>query len=120
MKILDRSLLRELVAYLMLGLLGFIAIFVVVDIIEKADVFLDHNAPFPTIARFYLWRAPEVIVQVEPVALLLATFMALGQLNKFGELTAMRSAGLSLRRILAPIFAVAAVAVVVALLLDES
>ncbi len=119
MKILDRYLLREFLLYLALGLLGFIAIFVVVDIIEKADVFLDHNAPFPMIARFYLFRAPEVIVQVQPVALLLATFMALGQLNKFGELTAMRTAGVSLRRILAPVFAVAAAGAVSALLISE-
>ncbi len=97
--------------YLGLGLLGFIAIFVVVDIIEKADVFLDHRAPFGLIARFYLYRAPEVVSQVLPVALLLATFMALGQLNKFGELTAMRIAGLSLLRILAPVLALAAFAV---------
>ncbi len=119
MKILDRYLLREFMVYLVLGLAGFIAIFVVVDIIEKADVFLDHNAPFPMIARFYLFRAPEVVVQVQPVALLLATFMALGQLNRFGELTAMRTAGLSLRRILAPVFAVAATGAVGALLIGE-
>jgi lipopolysaccharide export system permease protein len=119
MKILDRYLLREFMVYLLLGLAGFIAIFVVVDIIEKADVFLDHSAPFPTIARFYLFRAPEVVVQVQPVALLLATFMALGQLNKFGELTAMRTAGLSLRRILWPVFAVAGAGAVGALLIGE-
>jgi lipopolysaccharide export system permease protein len=119
MKILDRYLLREFLMYLSLGLAGFIAVFVVVDVIEKADVFLDHSTAFPLIARFYLYRAPEVVVQVQPVALLLATFMALGQLNKFGELTAMRTAGLSLQRILAPVFAVAALGAVVALLLGE-
>jgi lipopolysaccharide export system permease protein len=118
-RILDRYLLREFLVYLSLGLAGFIAIFVVVDIIEKADVFLDHNAPFPVILRFYLWRAPEVVVQVLPVALLLATFLALGQLNKFGELTAMRASGLSLRRILAPVFAVATLGVAFAFLLGE-
>jgi lipopolysaccharide export LptBFGC system permease protein LptF len=36
---------------------------------------------------------PDVVVKMLPVALLLATFLALGQLNKFGELTAMRAAG---------------------------
>jgi lipopolysaccharide export system permease protein len=118
-KILDRYLLREFLAYLVLGLGGFIAIFMVVDLIEKADVFLDHNAPFALITRFYLYRAPEVVVQVLPVALLLATFMAFGQLNKFGELTAMRSAGISLRRILAPVFVVGILAVGAALMLDE-
>jgi lipopolysaccharide export system permease protein len=119
MKILDRYLLREFFGYLVLGLGGFIAIFIVVDIFEKIDVFLDHHAPTALIARFYLYKAPEVVVQVLPVALLLAAFLALGQLNKFGELTAMRVAGRSLFRLLAPVFAVAGVTVVVALLLSE-
>ncbi len=118
-KILDRYLLREFLTYLALGLAGFIAIFIVVDLIEKADVFLDHRAPLGLVTRFYLYRAPEVVVQVMPVALLLATFLGLGQLNKFGELTAMRTAGLSLLRILMPVLGLALVAVGLALTLSE-
>lgn len=119
MRILDRYLLREFSLYLLLGLAGFVSIFTIMDIFEKIDVFLDHRAPTLLIVRYYLYRAPEVVVQVLPVAMLLATFLALGQLNKFGELTAMRSGGLSLLRILAPIFATAAVAVLVSFLLGE-
>ncbi|HKQ57674.1 MAG TPA: LptF/LptG family permease [Candidatus Eisenbacteria bacterium] len=119
MRILDRYLFREFASYLVLGLLGFIGIVTVVDVIEKIDVFLDHRAPAALILRYYLCRSPEVIVQTLPVALLLATFLSLGQLNKFGELTAMRSAGLSLGRILAPVFATAALGVLVALTLSE-
>ena len=119
MKILDRYLLREFAGYLALGLAGFIVIFVVVDIFEKIDVFLDHKAAFALVARFYLFRAPEVVVQVLPVALLLASFLGLGQLNKFGELTAMRAAGNSLMRILAPVFGVAALATITSLVLGE-
>ena len=119
MKILDRYLLREFSTYLLLGLVGFITIFIVVDVFEKIDVFLDHKAPALLIVRFYIYRAPEVVVQVLPVALLLATFLSLGQLNKFGELTAMRAVGLSLMRILTPVFGVALVAMVGALLLGE-
>jgi lipopolysaccharide export system permease protein len=119
MRILDRYVLREFVGYLLLGLAGFIAIFVVVDVIEKMDVFLDHRAAPGLILRFYAARAPEVVVQVLPVALLLATFLALGQLNKFGELTAMRSTGLSLMRLLRPVFATATTACVASLVLSE-
>lgn len=120
MRILDRYLLREFSTYLFLGLVGFITIFIVVDVFEKIDVFLDHKAPLGLIARFYLYRAPEVVVQVLPVALLLATFLSLGQLNKFGELTAMRAAGLSLMRILRPVYAVAFACVLLALVLGEA
>jgi lipopolysaccharide export system permease protein len=118
-KILDRYLTREFLGYLGLGLAGFIVIFVVVDLFEKIDIFLDHRAPIGLICRFYLYRAPEVVVQVLPVALLLASFLALGQLNKFGELTAMRAAGLSLTRILRPVFAIAVAAALGALVLGE-
>jgi lipopolysaccharide export system permease protein len=116
---LDRYLLREFAVYLVLGLLGFITIFIVVDVFEKIDVFLDHRAPFDLVFRFYIFRVPEVVVRVLPVGLLLATFLALGQLNKFGELTAMRAAGLSLVRILAPVLVLATVGVFGALAISE-
>jgi len=116
---LDRYVLREFTTYLVLGLLGFITIFIVVDVFEKIDVFLDHHAPFDLVFRFYLYRVPEVITRVQPVALLMATFLALGQLNKFGELTAMRAAGLSLVRILAPVFTLATIGVIGALAISE-
>ena len=119
MRILDRYLLREFLVYLLLGLLGFIVIFVVVDLIEKMDVFLDHKAPWLLVAQYFLNLAPDVVVKMLPVALLLATFLALGQLNKFGELTAMRAGGLSLVRILVPIWCVASVSVFLSLVLGE-
>ncbi|MEQ1834796.1 MAG: LptF/LptG family permease [Candidatus Eisenbacteria bacterium] len=119
MRILDRYLLREFLVYLALGLLGFIVIFIVVDLIEKMDVFLDHKAPWALIAQYFINLAPDVVVKMLPVALLLATFLALGQLNKFGELTAMRAGGLSLARILFPVLLVATGCVGASLMLGE-
>ena len=119
MRILDRYLLREFILFLALGLIGFIVIFIVVDLIEKMDVFLDHRAPFLLVGEYFINLAPDVVVKMLPVALLLATFLALGQLNKFGELTAMRAGGLSLVRILLPVFAVAAGCVALSLVLGE-
>jgi lipopolysaccharide export system permease protein len=119
MRILDRYLLREFIGYLLLGLLGFIVIFIVVDLIEKMDVFLDHKAPWPLVVQYFVNLAPDVVVKMLPVSLLLATFLALGQLNKFGELTAMRAGGLSLVRILMPVLGVAMACVLVSLLIGE-
>jgi lipopolysaccharide export system permease protein len=118
-KILDRYLLREFLLYLGLGLVGVMAIFVVVDVFEKLDVFLDHRAPLALVARYYLYRLPEWVVQVMPIALLLATFLGLGQLNKFNELTAMRTAGRSLSDILGPVLVVSVLAALVSLALGE-
>ena len=75
--------------------------------------------PLPLIGRYYLYRLPEWLVQVLPIALLLATFLALGQLNKFGELTAMRTSGRSLFGILAPVLAVSVASTLLSLCLSE-
>jgi lipopolysaccharide export system permease protein len=57
MRILDRYLLREFLTSSSLGLIGFIVIFIVVDLIEKMDVFLDHKAPWFLVAR--VLREPD-------------------------------------------------------------
>jgi len=118
-KILDRYLLREFLVYLLLGLIGVMAIFVVVDVFEKLDVFLDHHAPMALVVRYYLYRLPEWVVQVMPIALLLATFLGLGQLNKFNELTAMRTAGKSLVGILGPVLVISVLAAAISMCLSE-
>jgi lipopolysaccharide export system permease protein len=119
-KLLDRYLLREFSSYLVLGLVGTLAIFIVVDVFEKIGVFIDHHAAFSLVGRYYLYCLPERLVQVLPIALLMATFLALGQLNKFGELTAMRTSGRSLFGILAPVMAVSAASTLLSLGLSES
>lgn len=119
MRITDRYVLREFLSYLVLALFGLIALFVIVDVFEKIDVYLDHRAELLLVARMYLFQLPEWIVLVLPIALLLSTFLSLGQLNKFGELTAMRSLGLSLVRILTPVFAIAVLGTIGAFLFSE-
>ena len=119
MKILDRYLLREFSGYLALGVTGFVVILLVVELFQRIDVFLDQHAPPQTVARYLLLQAPQTIVQILPIAMLLATFLALGQLNKFGELAAMRAAGLSLLRILRPIMALSVLVTLGAFLIDE-
>jgi lipopolysaccharide export system permease protein len=97
-RILDRYVLREFLGYLALGMITFLGIFIVVDVFEKVDTFVDGEAPVALVARFYLYYAPWVAVQVLPVAMLLASLMALGRLVRQHELTAMLMAGMSLAR----------------------
>ena len=103
LKIVDRHLLREFLLYLLLGLSTFVGIFVVVDLFEKIDIFVDHKAPVKLILDYYVSALPVVIVQVLPVAMLLGAILSLGHLRKFNEITAMQSCGLSPLRITRPL-----------------
>ncbi|MCK4428661.1 MAG: LptF/LptG family permease, partial [candidate division Zixibacteria bacterium] len=79
-------------------------IFLVVDLVEHLDTFIDKHATFFTIFKYYFYYTPYIIVLSLPVAMLLSCLFSLGQLAKHNELMAMKSAGISLYRMLLPLF----------------
>jgi lipopolysaccharide export system permease protein len=104
---LDRYVLREELAALAAGLVFFVSIFVVVDVFEKMDTFLDNQVPITTVFLYYLVSIPGIVLQVLPMAMLLSCLIALGQIGRSNEITAMRAAGIGPIRIAAPILILA-------------
>jgi lipopolysaccharide export system permease protein len=106
-RLLDRYVLREQLVALAAGLLFFVSVFVVVDAFEKMDTFLDNQVPVPTVALYYLVSIPGIILQVLPMAMLLSCLLALGQIGRNNEITAMRAAGIGPGRVAAPLLVLA-------------
>jgi lipopolysaccharide export system permease protein len=119
LRILDRHVLREFVLYLLLGLCTFVGIYLIVDLFEKLDVFVDHQAAVGLILSYYLYKLPVIVVQVLPLAMLLAAILSLGAMRRLNEVTAMQSCGLSPLRITLPILVLAAIVTVGAFALGE-
>jgi len=105
MRILDRYLIRQFGFALIFSLIAFWVIFLVVDMVEHLGSFFDKHAPFFSVVKYYFYFTPYMLVLSLPVAMLLSCLFSLGQLAKHNELTAMKSTGISLYRILLPIFA---------------
>ncbi len=105
LRILDRHVLREFALHLLLGLSVFIGIYLIVDLFEKIDTFVDYHASTAAILTYYLNSLPVIFVQVLPIGMLLAGVLAFGQMRRFNEITAMQSCGLSPVRITAPVLA---------------
>ncbi|MBD3162249.1 MAG: LPS export ABC transporter permease LptG [Candidatus Eisenbacteria bacterium] len=103
MRRLDRYVLRDFLLYCLMGILLFVGIYLIVDVFEKIDKFVDNEAAVATVVRYYLWSLPTILIQVCPLALLLASILSLGQLRRFNELTAMQGAGVSPVRIALPL-----------------
>lgn len=120
LRLFDRYVLREFLLLLALSLVAFVAIFAIVDLFEKIQDFMDGQAGAWTIARYYLFKVPYVVVNVLPVALLMSTFLTLGQMSKFNELTAMATSGVSTGRIIVPLLFVALACVGVSFALSET
>jgi lipopolysaccharide export system permease protein len=104
MKLLDRYLVKEQVISLLTGLLFFVAIFIVVDVFEKLDTFLDNKVALPVVAHYYVLSIPGIITMVLPMSMLLSCLLAIGQIGRYNELTAMQAAGIGVTRIVAPLF----------------
>ena len=90
------------------GLVAFTLIFLVVDMMENLDDFLDRHASMSVIMLYYFYFIPEIIKLMIPVAMLLSALFTTGRLSTFNEMTALKSTGVSLYRFMAPllIFAV--------------
>ena len=104
MRILDRYLIRQFCFALIFSLIAFWVIFLVVDLVEHVDKYIDKQASVSLVIKYYLYFTPYILVLSLPVAMLLSCLFSLGQLAKHNELTAMKSAGISLHRILLPLF----------------
>lgn len=113
MKLLDRYILRRFLLTVFFALIAFTVIFVVVDLIENLDRFIDHQVPRHVVASYYLYYLPYIMTLILPVAMLLASLFSIGQMARFNELIAIRSSGVSIYRILAPVFVAAFVVSVV-------
>lgn len=104
MKILDRYLIKQFLQTLFFGLLAFTLIFVVIDMMENLDDFLDQNVQTKIIMLYYLVFIPEIIKLMTPVAVLFSGLFTTGKMANLNELTSIKSSGVSLYRYMAPFF----------------
>ncbi len=104
MRLLDRYLLRELLVPLGYCLGGFLLFWVAFDLFAELGEFRRKGLTGGDIAAYYLVTTPEFLVVIMPMAFLLALLYTLTDLARHHELTAIRSAGISLWRTGLPYF----------------
>lgn len=80
-----------------------LAIYLLIDFFERADNFVQSGLGVDAALGYLLLKTPLIFEQIMPASLLLSGVISLGLLNRHHELMALRSAGLSIRRITAPL-----------------
>jgi len=96
MTILTRFLIFRFMRTLIFALLAAVLVFLVIDLIENMDKFLDSKAATKYIVEYYYLYVPYIAYLVFPVAMILATLTTIGGLINTHELAAMRASGVSL------------------------
>jgi len=102
MSIMDRYLTKEMVPPFLFGIAAFsslgISIGAVFELVRKV---VESGLPVGIAARVFILNFPEFIVLAFPMSTLLATLMTYSRLSSQSELTALRSCGVSVYRMVA-------------------
>jgi len=106
MKILDRYVLTKFALPFVYCLFGFIAIWFIFDLSDNLPDFLQGKASVEFLLAYYKSQIPEIIVISLPIGALLALLYSLTAMSRTNEIISMLGAGLSVTRILMPLFAV--------------
>jgi lipopolysaccharide export system permease protein len=100
----DRHLLREWLSILGLVLLLMCGLLLVQVMFDDFRDLREAGARGFDLARYIAVAIPGFLAVTLPIVLLLSTLFVLGKLHKANELTAMRAAGVSFGRLMAPIW----------------
>ena len=116
---LDRYISRQFLNILWFVLIAATAFFIIVDLVENLDRFIDRDVPSGIIVQYYIFFIPFILEFIMPIAVLIACLFSVAQLSRHNEISAMQTAGISLYRIALPLFAVGFVICIVMILFAE-
>ncbi len=106
-KLIFRYILGEFLIVLFACIVSFLALFLIISLVDNLEDFLKHNASVIDIVRYYILIQPENLVHILPISLIMATMYFIGNLCRNNELTAFRASGISITQSCLPITFVA-------------
>jgi lipopolysaccharide export system permease protein len=101
MKLIGRYLLHEVVRMSLMVLVALVGLFLFFELVGELSSVGKGDYGFLTMLLFVLLRAPGYAYELLPIAALIGGLFSLSLLNQHAELTVMRTAGLTVRRLLA-------------------
>lgn len=118
-KRLDRYIMAQIAvpSALALGVISFLA--VANEIRERLDEMPVDLITLADLSKMTFFFLPSLIAYVLPITFLMGILMTFGRLAQQGEITAMRTAGIPLRRVVAPVIVTGALLSVAAFVIQD-
>ena len=118
--ILDEYVVGGFLRNFALVLVTLIVLFLIFTFFELIGDIIRYRTPLVIVGAYLFNLIPFILYNVTPLCSLVAVLITFGSLNRSSELTAMKSTGTSLYRIVAPVLLVAIILSVALFLFDES
>jgi len=105
--------LRELLVPTLMGFGVFTFFLLMSFLLRAADMIINNDVGAADVGRLFLLNLPHIVVLTVPMAVLVGGLLAFGRMSADSEIIAMRSGGISVYQISAPILLLASVATIV-------
>ncbi len=102
-KIVHRYIFREILVPFLFGLSVFTFILLIARLLRLIELVVTRGVPVMNILKLLSYIMPAFLEVTVPMAMLLAILIAFGRLSADSEMVALRSSGLSLYQLIAPV-----------------
>jgi LPS export ABC transporter permease LptG/LPS export ABC transporter permease LptF len=113
MRILSRSIFREVVTSSVLGTVLFTFVLFLQRVGKLFETLVRSSAPPKTVAQLFALDVPFTFSFTIPLGVLAGVLITLNRMSADGEITAMRANGISSRKVVAPILTVGMIAMMI-------
>lgn len=101
--LLDDYVMREYATNFALVLFSFSTLFLIFTFFELLGAIFRNRTPLVIVGEYLINLIPYILYNVTPLCALVAVLVTFGALSRTSELTAMKSSGISLYRIITPV-----------------
>lgn len=95
MKLLTKYIIKNHTRLVLMTIAISISIFILIDLIEKADIFMASQKPFLYAVEYYILKLPFIVSQTLPAVFLLASVIFLSIMVSSRESIALQAGGIS-------------------------
>jgi LPS export ABC transporter permease LptG/LPS export ABC transporter permease LptF len=104
--LLDDYVMREYATNFAIVLGSFSTLFLIFTFFELIGPIFKNRTPLIVVGEYLVTLIPYILYNITPLCALVAVLVTFGTLNRTSELTAMKSSGISLYRIITPVLVV--------------
>lgn len=120
MKRLDKLILKEIIGPWLFGVALFGSLLFAGTYLGRVADYVAKGVPGSMIGQFAILILPAILVQTFAMSMLLASLLSFGRLSSDSEIVAVRAAGVSLFRIIAPVSGFALTVALVSFVTNET
>lgn len=120
MRIIDRYITVEFIKVFSLCVLGFILVFLLVEVTDKIKFYFEYNPPGWLMAKYFLVKLPGYLFFTVPLGILMGGMLSLLMMARNSEIIAMQANGIDALSIARPVVVIGLVSAFVMFAMNET